>query len=73
MEQEKAKKILKELNGGKLQGDWEDSSGHHVMLAVNKDPLQGVKFDSNSGLVVKNFINRKTGEVKTYWLGGLKG
>jgi hypothetical protein len=68
--EQKIKDILKELNGG-AKGDWEDSGGEHVMLRAYRDPIQGIIFDADQGMVVRNFVNKITGEVKTYWVGGL--
>lgn len=59
-------KILESLNGGTVEGDWESADGFHVMTAVTFDQSGGATFFPDQGMPVKNFVNRKTGEVRAF-------
>jgi hypothetical protein len=58
--------ILTKMNGGKIEGDWIPAEGFHTSLAIDTsaDGSQGVNL--NKGITVKHFVNKKTGEVRTY-------
>lgn len=62
--------ILKKLNGTKNPPVWVVAEGFHTMTAVSfmggtsgKDAV----FNPASGIIVKSFVNTKTGEIKPYF------
>lgn len=64
-DQKKIEKILKQLNGGTVEGDWKPAEGYHVMPVANFTSA-GVDFNLDKGLPIKNFTNEKTGEVRSF-------
>jgi len=56
--------ILQELN---RQGppQWIAADGYHALTSAHLD-TGSIKFQPNSGIVVKSFANTTTGEVRTY-------
>lgn len=58
--------ILKMLNDGKINGDWVEQSGFHVMSAAAYEKDGTSTPNSNLGVTLKMFFNVKTGETKFY-------
>jgi hypothetical protein len=63
---EKIKAILTILNGVGKSGPWQPVDGHHTILALKEDHINGITVNLNQGVTVKLFINTDTGEVKTF-------
>ncbi len=64
-------KVLEELirlNEGQAQGDWVITEGFHALTSLKfKGKDKKPTFNPSSGIPVKIFINKKTGELKTYY------
>lgn len=65
-EPKKIKNILANLKEQSGNQDWEEIEGYQALTTVRKSPI-GVSFDPSSGVIIKGFINRTTGEVRTYF------
>lgn len=69
-DKQKIDSILKTLNKGAIKGDWEPARGFHTYIATEVTPQYNgpsFNFDLGRGMVIKNFVNTKTGEVKSYF------
>lgn len=70
-------KILDELNGARGK-DWVIADGFHA-ISTSTEPIFSVngsysyKADASTGMVVKSFYNKKTGEIKMYLVKTLAG
>jgi len=58
---------LRELNSGET-GDWEEITGNHALTSVDGDfrSNSNVVFKPASGIPIKGFLNRRTGEIKIF-------
>lgn len=56
---------LRELNGGEIDGDWVSADGNHALTKLVMG-TGGLDFHAASGIPLKSFVNKQTGEVKTY-------
>ena len=59
-------KILEELNTGDSQKPWVETSGIHAVRQIEVTGGKLIK-DKDTGFVLKFFINRKTGEVRSFY------
>jgi len=65
---EKIKAKIKELNGGKDSGPWDEASGFSIMPSIAFDmQTKGYVITVDTGIMVKLFINTETGDTKTFW------
>jgi len=64
-EQSKIDDVLKELNGGKVTGDWIAVPNNHALTLVDFNG-KAANFRPDAGIPLKVFVNVKTGEIKTY-------
>lgn len=61
----KKQKILEELK--KTTNDvWEDVEGVRALTRVTQDDKKVLTFNPASGVLVKVFVNQRTGEIKLY-------
>jgi len=56
-----------ELNSGET-GDWEEITGNHALTSVDGDfrTNSNIVFKPASGVPLKAFLNRRTGEIKIF-------
>jgi hypothetical protein len=62
---EKVNDILDTLNTGLANDEWEEAEGYAALINVD-GPVEKPNFDPSQGIIVKVFVNTRTGEIKTY-------
>ncbi len=64
--------VLKELNEKETNNPWTYGPGYHALLRAEfQNNNTEIKFDLSAGAVVKSFVNRETGELRTYVINHL--
>lgn len=66
----KIQEILKILNKGLKSPAWEPAKGFHAHVVANVKSVFGsenYEFDLGHAMIIKNFVNTKTGEVKSFY------
>jgi hypothetical protein len=60
------RQVIRELSDSTGSPDWEPIEGVQSLTTVNRQAPSGVSFNMGSGLLVKGFINRRTGEIRLF-------
>jgi len=66
---DKVKAKLNELNAGDLKGPWAIAEGLHALTAFkfdNPGQNEAAEFNPASGVPVKLFVHKRTGELKMF-------
>jgi len=58
--------ITRDLDAIDGAGTWQVIDGVQSLTTVNRQPPNAVSFAIGSGLLVKGFLNRRTGEIKLF-------
>jgi hypothetical protein len=63
---DKVKAKLKELNKGLKTSVWTEAKGFHAQVAIIIKSETNIEYDMSQAILLKNFVNSKTGEVKSF-------
>lgn len=58
--------IIRDLDAIDGAGTWQVIDGVQSLTTVNRQPPNSVAFAIGSGLLIKSFLNRRTGEIKLF-------
>ena len=60
------RQVVRELSDSTGGAEWEPIEGVQSLTTVSRQAPNGVSFNMGSGVLVKGFINRRTGEIRLF-------